>query len=113
MAQTQESKGKNMKKLLLISTITVAFLAGCAANYPMATNNVDSAIANAQVKYNKAHSEMVAWGTTKKRIEKAKALSKSDPKKAIALANEAAYEADTALAQSAQYEKTWRASVPK
>ncbi len=102
-----------MKRLLLISTITVAFLAGCAMNNPSATNSVDSAIANAQAKYNKAHSEMVAWGMTKKTIKKAKALAKTNPTKAIALANEAAYEADTALAQSKEYEKTWRAQVPK
>jgi len=102
-----------MKKLLLISTITVAFLAGCAMTNPYAANGVDSAIANAQAKYNKAHKEIVAWKNTKKVLEKAKKLAKSDPKKAIALANEAAYEADTALAQSAEFEKTWRAAVPK
>ncbi len=113
MAQIQESKGKNMKKLLLISTITVAFLTGCAMTNPYATSAVDSAIANAQTKYNKAHEEMVAWKNTKKVLEKAKKMAKTNPKKAIALANEAAYEADTALAQSAEFEKTWRASVPK
>ncbi len=102
-----------MKKLILISTITVAFLAGCAMTNPYATNSVDSAIANAQTKYNKAHSEMVAWKGTKKMLEKAKKLAKSDPKKAIALANEAAYEASTALAQSAEFDKTWRSAVPQ
>ncbi len=102
-----------MKKLILISTITVAFLAGCAMNNPYASNGVDSAIANAQAKYNKAHSQMVAWKNTKKVLEKAKKLAKSNPKKAIALANEAAYEAQTALDQSAEFEKTWRAQVPK
>ncbi len=102
-----------MKKLFLISTVTIAFLAGCASNYPSATNSVDSAIANAQAKYQKAHDEMVAWKNTKKVLEKAKKLAMSDPKKAIALANEAAYEAQTALDQSAEFEKTWRAEVPK
>jgi len=102
-----------MKKLLLISTISVAFFSGCAMNYPSASNNVDTAIASAQMKYNKAHKEMVAWGKTKSLIVKARALAKTSPKKAIALANEASYEADTALAQSARFEKTWRAEVPK
>ncbi len=102
-----------MKKLLLISTITVAFLTGCAMTNPYATNSVDSAIANAQMKYNKAHKEMVAWKNTKKVLEKAKKLAKTDPKQAIALADEAAYEAQTALDQSAEFEKIWRAAVPK
>ncbi len=102
-----------MKKLFLISTITVAFLTGCVANSPSAMNSADSAIANAQAKYQKAHSQMVAWKFTKKEIEKAKKLAKTDPKKAIALANEAAYEAQTALDESAEFEKTWRAEVPK
>ncbi len=102
-----------MKKLLLISAVTVAFLAGCAMTNPYASNSVDSAIANAQAKYNKAHSEMVAWKNTKKILNKAKKLAKSDPKKAISLANEAAYEAETALVQSAEFEKTWRSSMPK
>ncbi len=102
-----------MKKLLLISTITVAFFTGCAMTTPSASNNVDAAIASAQMKYNKAHQEMVAWKNTKPLLEKAKKLAKTSPKKAIALANEAAYEADTAMAESAEFEKTWRAEVPK
>jgi flagellar basal body L-ring protein FlgH len=102
-----------MKKLLLTSIIAVAFLSGCAMTSPSASNDVDSAIANAQMKYEKAHSEMVAWGKTKSLIKKAKKLAKTDPKKAIALANEAAYQADTALAQSEEFEKTWQAAVPK
>ncbi|NOX15903.1 MAG: hypothetical protein GXP61_07765 [Epsilonproteobacteria bacterium] len=102
-----------MKKLLLISTITVAFLAGCAMTNPYASNSADSAIANAQAKYNKAHSEMVAWKNTKKILNQAKKLAKTDPKKATALANKAAYQAQTALTQSAEFEKTWRSAMPQ
>ncbi|MFK5882203.1 MAG: hypothetical protein QM482_08295 [Sulfurospirillum sp.] len=102
-----------MKKLLLISTITVAFLAGCAMNTPSASNEADSAIANAQMKYNEAHKQEVAWKNTKKELENTKKLAKSDPKKAIVLANEVAYEAQTAMDESAEFEKTWRAEVPK
>ncbi len=100
-----------MKKLFLISITTLALLSGCAMKSP--SSDVDAAIANAQMKYDKAHSEMVAWGKTKSLIVKARKLAKKDPKKAIALANEAAYQADTALAQSEEFEKTWQAAVPK
>ena len=100
-----------MKKLFLISITTLALLSGCAMKSP--SNGVDAAIANAQMKYDKAHSEMVAWGKTKSLIVKAKKMAKKDPAKAIALANEAAYQADTALAQSEEFEKTWQAAVPK
>jgi len=105
-----------MKKLLLISTITVALFTGCAMknqNAPISSTDVAAAIASAQTKYNLAHEEMVAWGKTKSLIVKAKKLAATDPKKALALANEAAYQADTALAQSAEFEKTWRAAVPQ
>jgi hypothetical protein len=94
-----------MKKLILISTITVAFLAGCAGTGP----SVNQAIDNAQMKYNTAHKQGVAWQHTKSLIKKAKKAEKE----AISYANEAAYQADTALAQSKEYEKTWRAQVPK
>ena len=100
-----------MKKLFLISITTLALLSGCAMKSP--SSGVDAAIANAQMKYDKAHSEMVAWGKTKSLIVKAKKMAKKDPAKAIALANEAAYQADTALAQSEEFEKTWQAAVPK
>jgi hypothetical protein len=102
-----------MKKLILISTITVAFLAGCAGTSPSMSSdgigNVNQAIENAQMKYNEAHKQQVAWQHTKSLVEKAKKAAKE----AIAYANKAAYEADTAMVQAAAYEKTWRAQVPK
>ena len=76
-----------MKKLLLTSTIAIAFLTGCAMTNPSASNDLDSVIASAQMKYNKAHKEMVAWGKTKSILEKAKKLAKTSPKKAMKLAN--------------------------
>jgi len=94
-----------MKKLILISTITVAFLAGCAGTGP----SVNGAIQNAQMKYNQAHKQGVAWQHTKSLVAKAKKAASQ----AISYANKAAYEADTAMTQSAEYDKTWRAQVPK
>jgi len=102
-----------MKKLILISTITVAFLAGCAGTGPGMSNggmtNVNQAIENAQMKYNEAHKQGVAWQHTKSLVKKAKKAAKE----AISLANQAAYQADTAMAQSAEYDKTWRSQVLK
>jgi len=102
-----------MKKLLLTSTIAIAFLTGCAMTNPSASNNLDSVIASAQMSYNKAHHEQVAWNTTKSVLAKAKALAKTSPAKAMRLAKEAEYEANTALAEAAEYEKTWRQTVPQ
>jgi len=102
-----------MKKLLLISTIAIAFLTGCAMTTPNASNDLDSVIASAQMKYDKAHKEMVAWGKTKSILEEAKKLAKTSPDKAMKLAKEAEYQAETALAQSAEYEKTWKQAVPQ
>ncbi len=94
-----------MKKLILISTITVAFLTGCAGTGP----SVNGAIQSAQKKYNEAHKQGVAWQHTKSLVAKAKKAAKE----AIAYANKAAYEADTAMEQSKEYDKTWRSAMPK
>jgi len=102
-----------MKKLLLTSTIAIAFLSGCAMTTPSASNDLDSVIASAQMKYNKAHKEMVAWNTTKSVLAKAKKLAKTSPKKAMKLAKEAEYEANTALEEAAEYDKTWRQAMPQ
>ena len=102
-----------MKKLLLTSTIAIAFLSGCAMTTPSASNDLDSVIASAQMKYNKAHKEMVAWNTTKSILAKAKKLAKTSPKKAMKLAKEAEYEANTALVEAAEYDKTWQQEVPQ
>jgi hypothetical protein len=61
------------------------------------------------MKYNTAHKQGVAWQHTKSLVTKAKKAAEE----AISYANKAAYEADTALAQSKEYEKTWRAQVPQ
>jgi uncharacterized protein YceK len=118
MALTQENKGAKMKKLIL-SVAAAAFLfSGCAQmNSNMSSTQGASAqelIKTAYVKYNQAHQEGVAWKETKSLIVDAEAmLKKSDDKKAIALANKAIYQADTAMAESREYDKTWRQTVPQ
>lgn len=104
-----------MKKLIL-SVAAAAFLfSGCAQmNSSNQGASAQELIKTAKMKYTQAHNEDVAWKETKSLIVKAEAmLKKSDDKKAIALAKEAIYQAETAMAESREYEKTWRQTVPQ
>ncbi len=102
-------------KTMLISTAAAAtlLLSGCAGPSSVAdvpSENVYEAIKKAEVKYDKLGEEgVIPWKKTKGIIAK----SKEHLKEAVRLAKEAQYEADTALAESKEYEKTWRNAVPK
>lgn len=109
-----------MKKIFLITATLALLFSGCAqrsSEMMSEVSEVDKAIASAEMKYNEAHKQKVAWQKTKSLIEKAKELAAEDDddkdKEALALANMAAYEADTAIAESLEADKTWQAAVPK
>lgn len=107
-----------MKKLLLSVTAAAFLFSGCATmnSYVSSDKNPTATelIKTAQMKYNQAHKEGVAWQKTKSLIVEAETMvKKSQEKKAIALANEAIYQADTAMAESREYDKTWQQTVPQ
>jgi len=108
-----------MKKVLLSLTLAATFLlTGCATKSGDAASgnmkDVNEVIKTAQMKYDKVHADGIAWQKTKAKIKKAKEFAaKGEDAKAIALANEAIYEADQATIQSAEAEKTWRNAVPQ
>lgn len=108
-----------MKKVFLLITIAMTFLfTGCAGinGYSSSSEitNVAEAISTAEAKYAVVHKEGIAWQKTKSRITKAKELAKQGKdKEALALANEAIYEADQAAMQSKEADKTWRNAVPQ
>lgn len=117
MAQIQESRGEQMKKLLLLATTTLFLFSGCAQKGPDATSGMDDvskAISLAEAKYNVVHKQEIAFQNTKSIIENAKKmLAEGKNKEALALANMAIYEADTALEESQEAEKTWRLAMPQ
>jgi len=114
MAQIQENRGINMKKLFLITATVALLFTGCSLTGMSAPKNSAEAIAQAKVKYNMAHEQKIAWNKTKKLIAKAEKLAKEGKEKeAIAVANMAAYEADTAMAESKEFDKTWQSAVIK
>jgi CelD/BcsL family acetyltransferase involved in cellulose biosynthesis len=106
-----------MKKIFLITATIVLLFSGCAqksSDMTSGMSDVNKAIASAQMKYNAVHKQHIAWGNTKSMIVKAKKLAaEGKDKEALKLANMAAYEADTAMAESLEAEKTWQAAVPK
>lgn len=108
-----------MKKVLLSITVAATFLlTGCGNMYSSNTSaeitDVKQAIKTAQMKYDKVHADGIAWQKTKAKVTKAKELAaKGEDAKALALANEAIYEADQATMQSEEAEKTWRSAVPQ
>ncbi|MDA7847984.1 hypothetical protein N8972_00650 [Sulfurospirillum sp.] len=102
-----------MKKVLLSITVASTLLfTGCAhmGGYGSSEmKSVDEVIKTAEVKYADVHEQGIAWQKTKAKITKAKKLVAE----ANALATEAIYEADQALMQSEEAEKTWRTAVPQ
>ncbi len=104
-----------MKKLFLITATIVLLFSGCAQkSATMSYKTSAEAISAATMKYNEAHKQKIAWSKTKSMIKKAKKLAADGKEKeAIEMANWAAYEADTAMAESKEFDKTWQAAVIK
>jgi len=106
------------KALLYIAVVTTFLFTGCAGmnGYGASSEitDVKQAISTAEAKYAEVHKQGIAWQKTKAKITKAKEFAaKGEDAKALAQANEAIYEADQAMIQSEEAEKTWRAAVPQ
>jgi len=108
-----------MKKVLLyIAVVTTFLFTGCTGMNGYGSSSeitdVTKVISTAEAKYAVVHKQGIAWQKTKKKISKAKELAKQGKdKEALAFANEAIYEADQAMIQSKEADKTWRLAVPQ
>jgi len=104
-----------MKKIFLgIGVIAMVLLSTANASSEVSQQSADTAIATAEARYGEAVHANVAWRKTHEFIAKAKVMSKEAKyQEAIDLANRAKLEADLALQESAEYDKTWQAVVVK
>jgi argininosuccinate lyase len=109
-----------MKKIFLItSTMAMLLLSGCTTTGPKTTADISQkgaevAIATAEARYNEAKKEGIAWRKTHEIIAKAKEMAKESKfKEAIALAETAKLESDTAIQESSEYQKAVNEAVIK
>lgn len=105
-----------LKTVLLSTSAALLLLSGCAMSGPgsvkgVGEQNVYQAIEEAEQRYEDIGKVegLIPWRHTKSHIKKAK----EHVRKAVELANEAKYEADTAIAEAHEFEKTWPDAVPK
>lgn len=106
-----------LKTIILTTSATLLLLSGCASSSGpgsvkgVGDQNVYQAIEAAEKRYDDIGEieGLIPWRNTKSHIKNAK----EHVRKALELAQEAKYEADMAIKESDEFDKTWQDAVPK